>query len=175
MIQTSLRSAGLAVLAALFTGNLSAAAPDWENPQITGVNNEAPHATMVICPDAKTALKIGTVQNSERVKSPFYRSLNGEWKYHYSSNQLARVPDFWLPSFDDSKWGTIPVPANVEIEGHGIPIYVNIRYPWTWHGVKATPGIVPPDDPNNTVNSYRREFELPKDWEVAACSSRSTA
>jgi len=167
MIQTSLRSAGLAVLAVLFTGHLSVATatPDWENPQLTGINNEAPHATMVICPDAKTALKIGTVQNSERVKSPFYRSLNGEWKYHYSSNQLARVPDFWLPSFDDSKWGTIPVPANVEIEGHGIPIYVNIRYPWTWHGVKPTPGIVPPDDPNNTVNSYRREFELPKDWD----------
>jgi len=23
---------------------------------------------------------------------------------------------------------------------------------------------VPPDDPNNTVNSYRHEFELPKEW-----------
>ena len=60
MIQPSLRSAGMAILAALFTGNLSvaAAAPDWENPQLTGLNNEAPHATMVICPDAKTALSI---------------------------------------------------------------------------------------------------------------------
>ena len=138
--------------------------PAWENPQLTGINNEAPHATMVICPDAKTARQIGPVQNSERIKSPFYRSLNGQWKYHYSANQLSRVADFWSPDFDDSHWGTIPVPANVEIEGHGIPIYVNIRYPWTWHGVGATPPIVPGNDPNNTVNSYRREFEVPKEW-----------
>ena len=158
---------GIVCAAVLTAGTVSAAEPsprDWENPQLTGINNEAPHATMVICPSARIARKIGAVQNSERVKSPFYRSLNGEWKYHYSSNQLARVPDFWLPNYDDSKWGTIPVPANVEMEGHGIPIYVNIRYPWTWHGQKPTPGVVPPDDPNNTVNSYRREFDLPKDW-----------
>jgi beta-galactosidase len=156
-----------AVSTVLMGWNISAAeivVKDWENPQLTGLNNEPPHATMVICPDAKTARSIGVVQNSERVKSPFYRSLNGDWKYHYSSNQLARVPDFWLPGFDDSRWGTIPVPANVEIEGHGIPIYVNIQYPWAWHGTRANPPVVPPDDPNNTVNSYRREFELPKDW-----------
>ena len=143
---------------------LRAAAPDWENPRLTGLNNEAPHATMVVCPDANTALRIGPVSNAERIKSPFYRSLNGDWKYHYSSNQFARVPDFWLPDFNDSNWGMIPVPSNVELEGHGIPIYVNVRYPWTWHGVKPSPPVVPPDDPNNTVNSYRHEFELPKDW-----------
>ena len=168
MIMQNMRLLFTAVFTVGMAWNISAAEtarPDWENPQLTGLNNETPHATMVICPDAKTALKIGTVQNSERVKSPFYRSLNGEWKYHYSSNQLARVPDFWLPGFDDSKWAMIPVPANVEMEGYGIPIYVNIRYPWTWHGVKPTPPVVPPDDPNNTVNSYRREFEVPKDWD----------
>lgn len=56
---------------------------DWQNPQLTGRNNLAPHATMVICPDARTARQIGPVSNAERVKSPFYRSLNGRWKYHY--------------------------------------------------------------------------------------------
>ncbi len=141
------------------------AVPDWENPELTGINNEAPHATMIICPDDATARSIGVAQNSERIKSSFYRSLNGEWKYHYSTNQLARVPDFWLPNFDDSAWGSIPVPSNVEIEGHGIPIYVNIRYPWTWHGTPPTPPVVPANDPNSTVNSYRREFDLPKDWD----------
>lgn len=134
---------------------------DWQNPQLTGVNNLAPHATMVICPDAKTALKIGPVTNAERVKSPFYRSLNGQWKYHYASNHLARVPDFWKPEFDDSTWPTIPVPSNVEMHGHGIPIYVNVPYPWPkpW-----TPPFVPEDDPNNTVNSYRKIFTVPNDW-----------
>jgi beta-galactosidase len=143
----------------------AATPPDWENPELTGINNEPPHATMVVCPDAKTALSIGPVCNAERVKSSLYRSLDGAWKYHYSSNQLDRVPDFWLPGFDDSRWTTIPVPANVEMEGYGIPIYVNIRYPWTWHGTEPTPPVVPPDDPNNTVNSYRHEFELPPAWD----------
>src|ERR1039457_5223711 len=45
-----------------------------------------------------------------------------------------------------------------------LPIYVNIQYPWTWHGVKPNPPLVPEDDPNNTVNSYRRKFTVPGDW-----------
>ncbi len=158
----------LAVAFAFLTSHATAVeivAKDWENPYLTGINNEPPHATMVVCPDLETARSIGPVCNAERVKSAFYRSLNGDWKYHYSSNQLARVENFFAPDFDDSKWTTIPVPANVEIEGYGIPIYVNVQYPWTWHGVKAAPPVVPGNDPNNTVNSYRREFELPKDWD----------
>jgi beta-galactosidase len=134
---------------------------DWQNPRLPSAGTRPPHATMVVCPDARTARRIEFAANAERVKSPLYRSLNGLWKYRYGSNLLDRVPDFWKPDFDDRAWGTIPVPANVEIEGHGVPIYVNIPYPWRkpW-----TPPFVPPDDPNNTVNAYRRAFEVPKDW-----------
>ena len=48
------------------------------------------------------------------------------------------------PGFDDANWETIPVPANVEKFGHGIPIYVNITYPWRkpWN-----PPLVPEDPP----------------------------
>ncbi len=138
---------------------------DWENPLVTGVNNLPPRATMVIAPDAATALKIGPVSNAERVKSPFYRSLNGEWKYHYSVNPLGRVADFWLPTFDDGKWTTIPVPANVEMQGHGVPIFMNIPYPWTSKTSPANPPFVPEDNPYNTVNSYRRTFTVPSDWD----------
>jgi beta-galactosidase len=134
---------------------------EWENPRLTGISNLPPHATMIICPDARTARKIQFVANSQRVKSSFYRSLNGDWKYHYSSNQLARVPDFWRANFDDRAWDTIAVPSNVELSGHGIPIYVNYNFPWRrpW-----TPPFVPDDDPNNTVNAYRRTFEIPSAW-----------
>ena len=44
--------------------------PEWENPQLVGLNNQPPHASMVICPDAETALKIGVVDNANRIKSP---------------------------------------------------------------------------------------------------------
>ena len=135
---------------------------DWQNPRVTGLNNQAPHATMVICPDARTAQSIQWATNAERVKSRFYRSLNGDWKYRYSKNHTERVADFWRPEFDDSQWKTISVPSNVEVLGYGIPIYVNIRYPWPepWK-----PPFVPADDENNTVNSYRRSFEMPADWQ----------
>ena len=153
-----------ALLALPLPAQAAAETKDWQNTELTGVNNLAPHATMVICPDAETARTIGPVSNVEREKSPFYRSLNGDWKYHYASTHAARVPDFWLQGFNDSSWSTIPVPANVEIQGHGIPIYVNIKYPWAWK-TKPTPPIVPEDDPNNTVNCYRRTFTVPQDWD----------
>ena len=66
-------------------------AKEWQDPKLTGVNNEPPHATMVICPDAKTAQSIRWANNAERVKSSFYRSLNGDWKYHYATNHAGRV------------------------------------------------------------------------------------
>ena len=99
--------AHLAILFALTIGSPSSAAAaaggaeDWQNPAVTGVNNLPPHATMVICPDAATAMMIGPVSNAERIKSPFYRSLNGDWKYHYAPNHAGRVADFWKPAFDD--------------------------------------------------------------------------
>ena len=68
----------------------------------------------------------------------------------------------------DVKQGTLALmilktlEAMGEMHGYGIPIYVNIKYPWTWHGVAPSPPIVPADDPNNTVNSYRRTFDVPK-------------
>ena len=112
--------------------------------RLTGVNNQPPHATMIICPDAATAKRIQLTVNSERVRSPFYRSLNGDWKYNYSSNQLARVPDFWKPDFNDRDWDTIPVPSNVELFGHGIPGeivnggYSNINFAF---GIGVTMGV----------------------------------
>lgn len=138
---------------------------EWENQKLLSLNTEKPHATMVICPDATTARTIGAADNVERVKSPWYRSLNGDWKYHYASNHTGRTTGFWKPDFDDSRWDAIPVPSNVEMLGCGVPIYVNVKYPWTWHGTPANPPFVPGDDPNNTVNSYRRTFTLPAEWD----------
>lgn len=137
---------------------------DWENQKLLSLNTEKPHATMVICPDEATAKTIKLADNAERVKSPWYRSLNGNWKYHYAPNHTGRTANFWTPDFDDSRWDTISVPSNVEMLGYGVPIYVNVKYPWTWHGTPANPPFVPGDDPYNTVSSYRRTFELPENW-----------
>lgn len=137
---------------------------DWEDPKLTGGSNLPPHASMVVCPDTKTASQIEFACESARNKSPFYRSLNGEWRYHYATNQLGRIPDFARTDFNERNWRSIEVPSNPELSGYGVPIYVNFRYPWTWHGTGPTPPMVPEDDPNNSVNCYRRTFSIPKEW-----------
>ncbi|MCF7863384.1 MAG: DUF4981 domain-containing protein, partial [Kiritimatiellales bacterium] len=54
-------------------------------------------------------------------------------------------------------WGTIPVPSNWEMEGHGMRWYTNVPYPF-----KKDPPNAPMDW--NPVGSYRRDFEVPHDW-----------
>ena len=65
--------------------------------------------------------------------------------------------DFYQPAFDDSQWETIPVPANWQMHGYGIPIYTNIPYPFPKN---------PPHIPHeyNPVGSYRTDFTLPEGW-----------
>ena len=139
----------------------AAATPEWLDHQRLSEGVEQPHATQVSCPDAVTARTIGVTCNAERVKSPWYQSLNGNWKYHFNQTPAQRVTGFEAPEFDDRAWTTIPVPANVEMEGYGFPIYVNVKYPWKkpWN-----PPAIPADEPNNTVSSYRTTFNVPADW-----------
>jgi beta-galactosidase len=61
----------------------------------------------------------------ERASSPWYLSLNGPWKFHWAPTVADRVGGFERPDFDDRNWSTIPVPSCLELEGYGIPIYVN--------------------------------------------------
>ncbi len=86
-----------------------------------------------------------------------YRSLNGCWKFHWTSSPGDRVKNFYTGDLDDSKWERIPVPANWEVEGFGFPIYLDERYPFDTHW---------PDTPEeyNPVGSYRHRFRIPETW-----------
>ena len=127
--------------------------PDWENPQMIGRGKEAARATAVPFADRTTALA------GDASASPWHLSLNGQWSFHWSVNPGQRPPDFHRPDFDVSLWDTIPVPANWQLHGYGYPIYTNVRYPW------GEPD--PPRVPHgfNPVGSYRRNFDVPDDWD----------
>ncbi len=127
--------------------------PPWLNPRITGINREPPRAVRCIYADVAAALA-GLPE-----ESPWYRSLNGTWAFHWVPRPADRPVDFYRRDFDDSGWDRIPVPSNVELLGFGVPIYTNQAYPW---GVPDPPDI--PAD-NNPVSSYRRMFDLPADWQ----------
>ena len=87
-----------------------------------------------------------------------------------------RPVDFFKTDYDVSAWNDIPVPANWELQGYGIPIYVNHQYEFAdfkapvsdemkFHEGRypANPGKVPSD--YNPVGSYRRTFTVPESWD----------
>ena len=125
---------------------------EWQDPAIVGVNKEPPRATFTIYPDEALA-KAGN-----RDASPFYKSLNGDWKFFWVPRPADRPVGFHRPGFDDAGWKSIRVPSNWQFEGYDVPIYVNITYPW---GVPDPPHL--PAD-NNPVGSYRTRFTVPSSW-----------
>jgi beta-galactosidase len=148
--------ASFAILLLSLTSVLPATAespPEWQDPAVQHAGVEPPSATMTVFGDTASA------QTLEPKLPPFFQSLNGQWKYHWSATPAARVPEFWRNDFNDSAWPTIRVPANPEIEGYGIPIYTNITYPWK----SANPPLIPADALNH-VSAYRRTFSVPPAW-----------
>ena len=124
-----------------------------ENPEITGQNKTAPHSTFVPFENEEEALLLN---NDE---SRYYQSLNGMWKFNWVRNPADRPQDFYKPGFDASGWDDIPVPSNWELQGYGVPIYVNQSYEWT---SEPNPPYVPHD--YNPVGSYRTSFVVPDHW-----------
>ncbi len=124
---------------------------DWENQAVSAINREDPHASLM---PFDTEAKVNANDFSA---SPYYKSLNGKWKFNLVSKPADRPSSFFGKNFDDSNWKLIDVPSNWEMKGYDYPIYTNIKYPH-----KATPPTIQED--YNPVGSYRMEFETPGDW-----------
>ncbi len=133
------------------------AAPDcyqtreWENPLVVGMNRRRAHAQMLPFPDRRSALR------GDRTDSPFYRLLNGDWKFHLAPHPDKAPKGFEQTDFDDAKWDAIPVPSNWQMEGYDKPIYTNVKYPWP---AELYPKV--PED--NPTGCYRTTFTVPPDW-----------
>jgi beta-galactosidase len=126
---------------------------EWDDPSVLHLGIEPPHATMMVYPTAELARK------GARDDSPWFRSLNGVWKFQYSASPAARPAGFERPSFDDTAWPDIRVPGNWELQGFGMPIYSNSRYPFAYDS--KNPRAQRNDNP---VGSYRTVFEVPPAW-----------
>lgn len=127
--------------------------PDWENPEVTGINKMEPHATMIPFPDERSALEI------DWRNSPFVAVLNGFWKFNWAERPSSRPVNFFEIDYYDASWDEIKVPSNWEIQGFGVPIYVNWAYEFT---VEPDPPSIPHD--YNPVGSYRTQFTVPEHW-----------
>lgn len=128
---------------------------DWENPKLTGINNEPPHVTYIPYQSGEAALV------NDKAKSTFYLSLNGTWKFWWSATVDERPEDCYNELFDTKEWKDIQVPSTIEMQGYGYPIYVNTRYEFI-HLMKPNPPFVPLQ--YNPVGTFRRTFEIPSSW-----------
>ena len=128
---------------------------------LTSINKEAPRSTFTSYQSEKDALINNRESGTNRLL------LNGKWKFNYVDSFSMRPTDFMLPEKNVSDWDDIQVPGNWELQGFGIPIYVNARYEF------CSPGYAPYwDKPNapyipeewNPTGTYRRDFTLPTSW-----------
>jgi len=127
--------------------------PEWENPLISELNTEKPHATFFPFENRAKALGL------EGKNSTYYQSLNGMWKFFWVPALSGRPEGFQEPGFNDAGWVEFPVPSNWEFKGYGVPIYVNQPHEF------AVRNPNPPDVPDDTpVGSYRKVFRVPDTW-----------
>jgi len=126
---------------------------DWENSRIFGINKEPAHATLIPFGSKKLI--------SRNTKdSPYSKSLNGIWKFNWVKIPSDRPKDFYKVDFDSSNWKEIDIPSNWQMRGYGIPIYTNVKYPYSVN-TKDIPSI---DHNYNPVGSYLRIFNIPSNW-----------
>ncbi len=105
----------------------------------------------------------------------FMQSLDGNWRFRWVRSPADRPVDFIHPEKDLSSWDLIPVPSNWEVQGYGVPIYVNHQYEFADFKAPiseemkflegrypADPGKVPHE--YNPVGSYRRDFNIQGNW-----------
>jgi len=140
---------------------------DWENHRVIHRNREPSHSTLMVYPSVESALAAtrSAAKIPMRGASPYYRSLNGRWKFHWVERPADRPEDFFKMDFDDSAWVDAPVPNNMELLGYGIPYYTNGGSTFQ-RCVRAARKITPPRIPHtyNPVGSHRRWFTIPEDW-----------
>lgn len=100
-------------------------------------------------------------QAFEKKKSANYLSMEGTWKFNFVKDYNKRPANFFAANFDDSQWKDFPVPGLFELNGYGDATYKNIGYAWATQFDPNPPYI---SELNNYTGSYRRTFDLPKDW-----------
>ena len=167
----------------VFTGN------EWDTNLVYMVNREDPHANFIAYDSEAEALKNFTLYQSS---SPYYATLNGDWKFHWSVNPAGRateesIPGFTTLGFNDSGWDVMKVPFtwqnswDLEAPERGYfkydsIAYTNINYPWRGYGNNTASGgsaaanqdhqIGQAPKVYNAVGTYRRHFTIDPRWKA---------
>ena len=131
---------------------------DWEDPEIQRVGTEPARASFFSFQERDRAMR------NDPGECDWIIPLGGTWSFQWSPDPWSRPIDFYRRDFDTSQWALLEVPSNWQLNGHGVPLYTNKRYPF----LKDPPRVMgtPPVEFTsyrwrNQVGSYRRTFLVP--------------
>lgn len=137
------------------SGALAQSESRWQNVNINQQNREPRRANFFAFENLEKA------QSFDKKKSANYLSMEGMWKFNFVKDHNKRPANFFALRYDDSQWKDFPVPGLFELNGYGDATYKNIGYAWATQFDPNPPYI---SELNNYTGSYRRTFELPKNW-----------
>ncbi|MDR2914990.1 MAG: DUF4981 domain-containing protein [Tannerella sp.] len=146
----------LLICTAVFLGTtVFAQKNEWKDPKINQVNRAPMHTNYFAYESEELA------KENIREKSENFLSINGTWRFFWVKDADARPVDFYKTNYDDNGWATMNVPGVWELNGYGVPLYVNNGYAWR-NQFRNNPPEIPVE--NNNVGSYRREITIPANW-----------
>ena len=133
----------ISIIMTLFCVVGTQAQPYWDNLEVYRLNKVQPHDRVV--PEGKWSM-----------------SLNGRWAFRiYDTPQQATL--------EAARWDSIAVPGNIELQGFGVPVYVNMRNEFVVGDRQGANGSKsdPPHAPHNynPTGVYMRHFTLPSHWQ----------
>ena len=158
----------VATVAAAGAATVTEPSESWRQDQtVFGVNKEKAHATYT--PYSTTA---ALKADREFFDTPWVnsasslrKSLNGKWKFKYSTTPNNSPKGFEAAGYDSSDWDLIDVPSCWQMQGYDTPLYVNVDYPFD---KSKCPKIVRRSDNDgydtNPTGSYLTTFTVPADW-----------
>ena len=129
---------------------------EWHDLQVNEVNRLKLHTNYFAYENETLALA------GQMDKSANFISLHGAWKFNWVKDADKRPTDFYKTDLDDSAWKTMNIPANWEMNGYGVPEYVNTGFAWRGHFDQKPPAVPVKD---NNVGSYRRIINIPDSWD----------
>ena len=121
--------------------------PYWQDLAVTSVNAETQRTEAVWFASRTDALKKGFRESGN------YVDLNGTWDFKYFDDYHE------MERYQGTDWDQIRVPGNWEVQGFGVPIYVNHPYEFCVRDPQppALPEVFP-------AALYRRTFQVPEAW-----------
>jgi len=169
-----LRFAALAIVCGASSLGTAQTLSEWDDVSITQLNREPAHCLSI--PVNGWEGHADALEEDVYAQSPFYKSLNGVWKFNWVSDPSQRPTGFEAVDFNDASWDEIDVPATWQVYGlnHGKawdkPLYCNVAYPFSFDKTSFSVMAERPSwftynsNMMNPVGSYRRSFSVPADW-----------